>query len=759
VGIIKAATTIGTNISTGGTITGSGANTLYGATSIGGALTATSTLNVTGLSIFDSNVGIGTSSPYAKLSVVGEIVGSYFSATSTTATSTFANGIYITSGCFRGANGSCISGGGSTSPGGSDTYVQFNNSGNFGGDSGLTFNSSTDKLTVGGMDVGGGLAVSGTLGTEKVTNGTFTGNANGWTLGAGIAYSSDHIAISPEYGEISQSIIGGVVAGETYRITYTITKSAGAYFRAHIGSNSGQYRSASGTYTENIMAIDTVDFKFGRSADFAGTLDDVSVERVTSGTATIDGTSEFKGSITGRFHLDGTQLITGTEDINGMGILELIGKQSVMTDYSNTLFSGMVLDGTGSEATATNGYFQLSIGAPSGTPTFTSNITDVVSVMNFTNAANYNIGKITSYKASFGQNRYSAGTNTIGTINSFEDDDSASDSASGTFNVTNWNGLYLSDMASFSNGTVANKSGIWIEPQTIGTTENYGIVLDGNGPGSGIIFGANQEAKISYDGSNAVLNGNPIATTNIITTSDSKEVCSKWASIANPYMCLSYLTPVTTETDMIGGYQFTYNNVISSEITVKSQVWTLNGTGGNEYLSRDDSNATFSWGNSTTDSPFSIVAVVEVVNTGSSQMIISKDAGNGSREWLLDIDGSRNLFLQLADQSIEAYCNSTSNSALSVGWHMLVMTYDGTSLSAGEKFYDNGALISSTGTNCAASGYVAMENLAGPVTIGAKGNLANNWQGDMGHVAVFANELQADQILKMYNSAKMFYGL
>jgi len=35
------------------------------------------------------NVGIGTSSPYAKLSVVGETVSSYFTATSTTATSTF----------------------------------------------------------------------------------------------------------------------------------------------------------------------------------------------------------------------------------------------------------------------------------------------------------------------------------------------------------------------------------------------------------------------------------------------------------------------------------------------------------------------------------------------------------------------------------------------------------------------------------------------------------------------------------------------
>lgn len=41
------------------------------------------------------NVGIGTSTPYAKLSVTGEIVSNYFTATSTTATSTFANHISI----------------------------------------------------------------------------------------------------------------------------------------------------------------------------------------------------------------------------------------------------------------------------------------------------------------------------------------------------------------------------------------------------------------------------------------------------------------------------------------------------------------------------------------------------------------------------------------------------------------------------------------------------------------------------------------
>ena len=41
-------------------------------------------------------------------------------------------------------------GGGGGTPGGSDTQVQFNNAGAFGGDAGLTFNATTDKLTVGG---------------------------------------------------------------------------------------------------------------------------------------------------------------------------------------------------------------------------------------------------------------------------------------------------------------------------------------------------------------------------------------------------------------------------------------------------------------------------------------------------------------------------------------------------------------------------------------------------------------------------------
>ncbi|MDD3949249.1 MAG: tail fiber domain-containing protein, partial [Anaerolineaceae bacterium] len=68
-------------------------------------------------------LGIGTTSPYAPLSVVGEVVASHFTAT-TTATSTFAGGIELLSGCFS-INGVCINsmkGGGLWTLTGDDVY-------------------------------------------------------------------------------------------------------------------------------------------------------------------------------------------------------------------------------------------------------------------------------------------------------------------------------------------------------------------------------------------------------------------------------------------------------------------------------------------------------------------------------------------------------------------------------------------------------------------------------------------------------------
>jgi microcystin-dependent protein len=118
------------------------------------------------------NVGIGTTTPESKLVVAGETVSQYFTATSTTATSTLPNidtaNIDVSGRLYDGSSSSGTSGyvlqttgsgitwvatstlGIATNPGGSNTQVQFNDSGSFGGDSGFTYNKTTDTLTVGG---------------------------------------------------------------------------------------------------------------------------------------------------------------------------------------------------------------------------------------------------------------------------------------------------------------------------------------------------------------------------------------------------------------------------------------------------------------------------------------------------------------------------------------------------------------------------------------------------------------------------------
>ena len=63
-------------------------------------------------------------------------------------------------------------GGGAATPGGANTQVQFNDGGALGGDAGLSYNKTTDKLTVGGdIDLG-------TVGTFSTTLQTVTPTAN-----------------------------------------------------------------------------------------------------------------------------------------------------------------------------------------------------------------------------------------------------------------------------------------------------------------------------------------------------------------------------------------------------------------------------------------------------------------------------------------------------------------------------------------------------------------------------------------------------
>lgn len=111
---------------------------------------------------------------------------------------------------------------------------------------------------------------------DYVTNGDFAADTNwtkgaGWTIGAGVATATGAISTA-----ISQSANQPVIAGMSYTVIYTITRSAGGLIPS-IGGTAGTERTASGTYKETIIAGSTQALAFTGNA-FTGTLDVVSVK-------------------------------------------------------------------------------------------------------------------------------------------------------------------------------------------------------------------------------------------------------------------------------------------------------------------------------------------------------------------------------------------------------------------------------------------------------------------------------------------------
>jgi len=93
---------------------------------------------------------------------------------------------------------------------------------------------------------------------ELVTNGTFIGNADGWTLGACWAYAANNVVFTApseigEGGGIYQDI--GAVEDGLYMLTFTVSAlGGGATCTPKMGGDSGTEVTADGTYTQYIQA-------------------------------------------------------------------------------------------------------------------------------------------------------------------------------------------------------------------------------------------------------------------------------------------------------------------------------------------------------------------------------------------------------------------------------------------------------------------------------------------------------------------------
>lgn len=142
----------------------------------------------------------------------------------------------------------------------------------------------------------------------------------------------------------------------------------------------------------------------------------------------------------------------------------------------------------------------------------------------------------------------------------------------------------------------------------------------------------------------------------------------------------------------------------------------LDFDGTDDYVEISD-NDIFSFGNGSTDTPFSLSVWV---NWNSGVSIINK-WGAGNAEWRLRLSSGQ-LQFHLYDESEGTFIGRQYGSSISTGiWYHVATTYDGSSSASGIKIYLNGKRVDDTDSSGGGGTYAAMENLAQSVRIGLCG--------------------------------------
>lgn len=190
----------------------------------------------------------------------------------------------------------------------------------------------------------------------------------------------------------------------------------------------------------------------------------------------------------------------------------------------------------------------------------------------------------------------------------------------------------------------------------------------------------------------------------------------------------------------------THDGVASSNtntITTTDAAGTANEAfdlGGTDHFTVGD-HADFSFGDGSSDSPFSFAMWVYSIADGGNQTLASK-YGGANQEWWFWMDGDEKINFWISDQNVSKTAKIITNDALSDGWHFIVVTYNGrggATAADGFKIYVDWVEWETTATNDA--DYVAMEALGSDVEIGSYTGGSTEWEGKMDNVAIFNKAL------------------
>lgn len=152
-----------------------------------------------------------------------------------------------------------------------------------------------------------------------VTNGDFAGagaswiNYGNWTIDATGAL---HVAGTAHTQVLDQEWFPAVVPGYAYAVTFTVSGITAGTIQVSIGEEGGTPRSADGTYTETLTAINGLPLEFIPTADFNGKITSVTVTETHSDLKTMTAKA-----ICDRINLDkATALVTAYQGYNSCGL-------------------------------------------------------------------------------------------------------------------------------------------------------------------------------------------------------------------------------------------------------------------------------------------------------------------------------------------------------------------------------------------------------------------------------------------------------
>ena len=167
-----------------------------------------------------------------------------------------------------------------------------------------------------------------------------------------------------------------------------------------------------------------------------------------------------------------------------------------------------------------------------------------------------------------------------------------------------------------------------------------------------------------------------------------------------------------------------------------------------DYIDCGDSD-NFSFGNGTTDSPFSVSAWINITATTSQGIVTKYGSSTSLREWLFYTTGGKIRLLLWSGSTNNI---ATSSTVLSTNtWYHVVCTYDGR---GGSTAYDGiniylNSILESVTTN--GGSYTAMSNTSQPVQIATHSG-GSFLDGSISNVSIWNTELTSTQVTELYNN-------